>query len=83
MILDALVPATQYGGVLGSTEAEYDALHWEDARRKPTWVEVLAAWPEVEQKMLAERNKPDELTLLKDRVAVLELRTKNLVAAEI
>ena len=83
MILDGLVPGAKYGGVPGSTEAEYAALRWYDDRTQPSWEEVDAAWPEVERKMLAERNKPDELALLKERIVVLELKTKNLVVAEI
>lgn len=73
MILDFLLPAAQYGGVPGITETEYAALHWEDARKKPTWVEVLAVWPEVEQSMLNEQAKPDKLTELEERIAAMEI----------
>ena len=72
MILDELVPGAQYGGMPGSTEAEYDALRWEDARSKPTWAEIEAAWPAVEQAMLDQQSKPDVLALLNDRITVLE-----------
>ena len=45
LILDELVPAAKYGGVPGTTEATYARLRWNDARPKPSWVELEAAWP--------------------------------------
>ncbi len=72
LILDWLLPATEYGGVPGSTKVEYDTLPWEDKRTKPTWTEIEAAWPAVEQKMIEERDKPDALALLEGRMTAME-----------
>ena len=81
MILDELVPAANYGGVPGSTKDEYNTLRWYDERFQPSWEEIDAAWPIVEQKMINEQNKPDEMTLLKERITMLELKTKDLVVS--
>jgi hypothetical protein len=44
--LDYLVPAAQYRGSLtANTEDAYTDIEWQDARPKPTWAELQAAWP--------------------------------------
>ena len=72
MIIHVLVPGAEYGGVPGATKAEYAALRWNDEHPKPTWTAVTAVWPAVEQAMLDEQSKPDVLTLLGDRMTVME-----------
>jgi hypothetical protein len=42
--IDRLLPGAKFGGVAGKTLDEYEALRWEDARPKPTWAAIQAAW---------------------------------------
>jgi hypothetical protein len=42
LALQILLPEPKYSGVVGTTEAEYDAITWHDIRPKPTWVAVQA-----------------------------------------
>lgn len=45
LAIDALVPSAAYGGsTTANNQAAYDALRWEDARAKPTWDAIVAAW---------------------------------------
>lgn len=48
LCIDKLLPAAQYGGVPGTTKAEFDSLRWEDSRTKPTWQQIQDAWPLVQ-----------------------------------
>lgn len=41
LAIHLLVPEAQYGGaVVENTKEEFDALRWEDERKKPTWKQV-------------------------------------------
>lgn len=40
-VIHNLVPGALYGGVPGTTEAEYNNLTWYDTREQPTWEEIL------------------------------------------
>lgn len=74
-----LLPSGIYGGAFDKNiEAEYDALRWEDTRRKPTWGELQTAWitlklqlrsPELEEKIedeIANSNRAQAVQKLTD-----------------
>lgn len=40
--IDCLVPQAEYfGSVVGNTEAEFNAIRWNDTRPKPTWQDLV------------------------------------------
>ena len=52
--LQYLLPAPQYGGAIEHhTEAEYNAIRWEDNREKPSWDAIVSAWPDAEKTMMS------------------------------
>lgn len=54
--LDRLIPGAKYGGsVTANTQESYDEIRWEDERTKPTWVELEAAWIELQAIVQKER----------------------------
>lgn len=45
LAIESLVPAAEYGGsTTKNTKAAYDALDWKDARAKPSWAAIQAAY---------------------------------------
>ncbi len=51
--LQYLLSAPQFGGCIEENqEEEYDALRWEDERPKPSWAEIVAAWPAAQKTMV-------------------------------
>lgn len=51
--LQVLLPGPKYlGSCLDNQQASYDALLWQDERTKPTWAELLAAWPAAQKTMV-------------------------------
>ena len=58
----------QYGGcTFDNTEDEYNALRWEDERKKPTWKELKAGWEII-------KNIPPTKTKLELKIESLEAR---------
>lgn len=56
--IENLLPATKYGGATSeNTEAEYDALRWNDSRPKPTWAEILASFAIIEDSLKPRQRK--------------------------
>lgn len=50
LTLAALVPSPNFAGVfVENTREEYERITWQDDRPKPSWNDLLAKWPEVEQ----------------------------------
>ena len=37
-----------FGSLTDNTKESFDALRWLDARPKPSWEEILAAWEEMQ-----------------------------------
>jgi hypothetical protein len=75
LTIHALVPSAQYGGgVSENTRAEFESLVWEDSRPKPTWEDLVAAYPAVNQKYSALRmveSLESQITPRRIREAVL------------
>ena len=78
--IEALVPAAEYfGSTVENTKESFDALDWKDARKKPTWAEVQAAYDALPDEVknplpYAEKKKEDilaKLGLTADEVTAL------------
>jgi hypothetical protein len=68
LAIELAVPKAKYGGsTTSNTKEQYNALRWEDERKKPTWEELEQAWLNYTPKV--------EVTL-EDRVKKLETDTK-------
>lgn len=73
MCLDLVLPGAQYFGIL-TDEASYESIRWIDERPKPTWAEIEAKWPEVEQALVWQQYKSDRTEeLLRSTVTVADL----------
>ena len=50
LVLDRLVPGADWqGSVTANTKEAFDAIRWNDDRRKPSWAEVLIAWRAIQR----------------------------------
>lgn len=57
-VLDKLVPGGDWQGSLTSnTRESYDSLRWSDDRKKPTWDEIIEAWPDIESEQRAQETE--------------------------
>lgn len=49
LVLDRLIPGGDWqGSVTANTQDAFDAIRWNDDRRKPSWAEVQIAWRAVQ-----------------------------------
>ena len=71
LCIEKLVPQAKYGGsTTANTKAQFDALRWEDNRKKPTWEElesVVIPEPEVVPKV------EERLKAVEDKVKTMEI----------
>ena len=75
LTIHELVPSAQYGGgVSENTREEFESLVWEDSRPKPTWEDLVAAYPAVNRKYSALRviqSLEAQITIRRIREAML------------
>ena len=74
LCIEKLIPAARYGGsVTDNSKKSYDALRWEDERKKPTWEQIVDIWKVIESEPVIEPETTEQL---------VERKIKEMVKAE-
>jgi hypothetical protein len=79
LCIEKLIPSAKYGGsVTDNSKKSYDALRWEDERKKPTWEDLLLIDPVIQ----AEQVKITETEQLEAKVQA-EIRNQAITSLQI
>lgn len=74
LCIEKLIPQAKYGGsVTDNSKKSYDALRWEDERKKPTWEQIVDIWKVIESEPVIEPETTEQL---------VERKIKEMVKAE-
>lgn len=65
-------PNYQFGGsVTANTREAWEAVVWEDPREKPGWEDLVAAWPDADVSMYAQK-RIDEYPPISDQIDAIK-----------
>lgn len=93
--IEELLPAAKYGGCVDGTQESYNALRWEDERKKPTWGELQTAYGvytaekparekgKIRAAVLARINATDDTAVLARALVILSNNAMNEIRSKV